>query len=183
MENIFALVKGPMFAGKSSLLVRYYHQYSNVQAFKPAKDDRYLGKNYISTHSQMSIPCTPVVNSMQILQELKGDTALVLIDEAHFFDYEPLHYTIEEMKAEGINVIAAGVDTDHLGFPFETMDRLQDWADNIVEVTGRCEGCDGFSKYTARRHGFDQEAKILVGGIEAYRPLCGNCFQEHLISL
>lgn len=185
------LVYGPMFAGKSSYLVEQFCEAPKtyqgchgdpVVAFKPARDTRYGSNDYIRTHDGRTVPCKPVEQPRDMIGKI-GVKALVLIDEVHFWQPEPLMDTVREIMYHPYqeqDVICAGVFYDHKGLPFPTMERLSRFADNVVELTGVCEGCEKPSVHTGRRLGFDQEASIVVGGIETYKPLCDCCFKEHL---
>ena len=183
MENETTIIYGPMFAGKTSALISFFNQYEdNTQAFKPSTDTRFLGAGFISSHNQKHIPCQAVNKPIDILRLVDEETALVLIDEVQFFEGDELKYVVEELKTGGVNVVMAGVDKDHLGQPFPTVDTLTDFCDNAYRLVGICEVCEQESTHTARRHGFPQEG-ILIGGTEAYKPLCGHCFSQHLLTL
>jgi len=183
-QNTFTLFYGPMFAGKTSALIEVYKQDpTDVLCFKPERDTRYRGKSFLNSHDGGSIPCLPVQKATDTIKELRQSTHTVVFDEVQFFEYSDMAQTVSYFLDMGINVVAGGVDLDHLGVPFETVDKLKDWADNCVGLVGQCENCQRDSRYTVRRKGFDQNAKFLVGGTEAYKPLCGTCFQEHLINL
>jgi len=183
MDNEFTLIYGPMFAGKTSELIVVYETYKdNAMCFKPLMDTRYKRGQLVS-HDQYFAPCKLVTDPREMIHEINEETAVVLIDEIQFMDYDQVAKTITYFMDMGINVVAAGVDKNHMGVPFETVDRLSEWADNIYHLTSSCESCQKEAEYTVRRHGFDQNAEFLVGGVEAYKPLCEGCFRKHLISI
>ena len=92
-----------------------------MEIFKPAIDTRYSQDNVVS-HDSNSIPSTPVDSSSSILL-FTSEIDVVGIDEAQFFD-EGLVNVCNQLAANGIRVIVAGLDMDYKGVPFGPMPEL-----------------------------------------------------------
>jgi thymidine kinase len=112
------VVCGPMFAGKSTRLLARCAELAAaglaVQAFKPARDDRYDGARHIVTHDGRRLEARPVVDAAEVLA---ADAPAVLVDEVHFFGDAIVEPCLRLVRS-GRVVIVAGVDRDHRGRPF-----------------------------------------------------------------
>ena len=85
---------GPMFSGKSTMLVRAESKYSSIGmkilAINNQRDERY-GYGKITTHDKVSIPCIMVEDLNEVLSnknyflEFKN-ADIILIEELQFFD-------------------------------------------------------------------------------------------------
>jgi len=82
------VICGCMFSGKTEELIRRLRRATiakqNVEIFKPAIDTRYDDDDVVS-HNKTSIRSTPVQFASDILL-LAGDSDVIGIDEAQFFD-------------------------------------------------------------------------------------------------
>lgn len=167
---------GPMFAGKSTELLRRLAAARavglTVAAFKPAIDIRYHA-TAIATHTGRKGDAVAVKTAPEI-PPLASTAHVVAIDEVHFFG-GPLVPPLESLLHRGVRVIAAGLDLDHRGHVFEPFDWLLARADEIVRLSGRCAVCGKPSTHTQRMVASGD--RIVVGGAEAYQARCAACFQ------
>ena len=115
-----------------------------VEIFKPAIDTRYSQDNVVS-HDSNSIPSTPVDSSSSILL-FTSEIDVVGIDEAQFFD-EGLVNVCNQLAANGIRVIVAGLDMDYKGVPFGPMPELCAIADEVTKVHAICVKCGRWLTY------------------------------------
>ncbi|NOX59265.1 MAG: thymidine kinase [Planctomycetes bacterium] len=171
------LICGPMFAGKTTALIRILGESAEnghrVLAVKPSSDTRY-GEDQIVTHDGKRIPAVRVDCTDELLTS--GESAEVIgIDEVHFFDVE-LAGVCEKLAGLGVRVICAGVDLDHHGQPFDVIDRLETIADEVVRLTATCSICGERATHTKRL--VSGESRIVVGGVGAYEPRCADCFDR-----
>ncbi len=175
MPGRLEVICGPMFAGKTTELVRRLldaqRRGERVLAIKPARDTRYRVLE-IATHTGETFPATPVADAAAVLPALQNST-VVAIDEVHFFGaaFTPV---CQAMIRHGVRVIVAGVERDHLGRPFEPFPALLCEADEVVKLAGTCAICGGPSVHSQRM--FASDAAIVVGGAESYQPRCRACF-------
>ncbi len=169
------VVAGSMFSGKTEELIRRMRraEYAgqNVEIFKPATDVRYDEENVVS-HDRREIRSTPVETSSNILL-LTGDTEVVGIDEAQFFD-DGLVEVCNTLATQGKRVIIAGLDMDFTGKPFGPMPALMAIAEYVTKVHAICMRCGNLAQYSYRKIKSDQ--LVLLGEIDEYEPLCRKCY-------
>ena len=83
------VICGSMFSGKTEELIRRLNRAviagQKVEIFKPAIEKRYHDKNVVS-HNDRSIRSTPVQFADDVVL-LAGESQVVGIDEAQFFEY------------------------------------------------------------------------------------------------
>ncbi|MBM4376375.1 MAG: thymidine kinase [Deltaproteobacteria bacterium] len=171
------VVCGSMFSGKTEELIRrvkralYGRQ--KVQAFKPRIDDRYDATRIVS-HGAIAIEAVPVGSSESLLRRVEGDTQVVAIDEAQFFD-RGIVEVCNRLADEGRRVILAGLDQDYLGRPFPPMPDLMAIAEDVTKVRAVCTVCGGAASRSQRI--IQEGATVLVGGSECYEARCRACFR------
>lgn len=170
------VVCGSMFSGKTEELIRRLRRAQiarqRVAIFKPVIDDRYAADRLV-THDRAWLPSIPVRHPREILEHT-GDAQVLGIDEAQFFD-RSLVDVCQELAGRGKRVIAAGLDTDYRGRPFEPVPELMAVAEYVTKVQAVCVVCGNPACRTQRVvRGGD---RILVGGRDAYEPRCRRCFE------
>ena len=82
-----------------------------VKVFKPKIDDRY-GIQNITSHTGQSVDAIPVDSAADIFDQSNGETTVVAIDEAQFFDTGIIDVVQRLVDELNIRVIVAGLDTD-----------------------------------------------------------------------
>ncbi len=171
------VVCGSMFSGKTEELIRRMRRAEfarqKVEIYKPAIDTRYSDEDVVS-HDRHTIQSTPVDSSASILL-LSGDTEVVGIDEAQFFDMG-LVDVCNELANRGVRVIIAGLDMDFKGVPFGPMPALCAIADDVTKVHAICVKCGNLA-YVSHRT-VDSERRVLLGETQEYEPLCRECYQK-----
>ncbi len=177
MRGTLEVITGPMWAGKSTELIRRLQLAEadgwGVQAFRPSVDSRHRGP-YLQTHDGTCCPAVIVTRSEAILERLLPDTQMVAIDEIHMMPTGLVETCLELVK-QWLRVIVSGLDTDHLGRPFAPMPEMLCVADAVAKKIGRCVRCQGPSRYSQRM--VNSDARILPGGAGLYEPRCRNCFE------
>ena len=173
------VICGSMFSGKTEELIRRLKRAhiakQKVEIYKPALDKRYHEKNIVS-HDSREIQGTPVEASQQILLHA-GDTEVIGIDEAQFFD-DGLADVCEVLANQGIRVIVAGLDMDYLGKPFGPLPQLLTVAEYVTKLHAICIQCGSLAHYSFRTA--DSPSRILLGEQESYLPLCRTCFNDEM---
>ena len=171
------VICGSMFSGKTEELIRRLNRAviagQKVEIFKPAIDKRYHDKNVVS-HNDRSIRSTPVQFASDILL-LAGNSEVVGIDEAQFFD-EEIVKVCTLLANKGKRVILAGLDMDFQGKPFGAMPHLMAIAEFVSKIHAICMSCGAVASYTYRT-GLGKE-KVMVGEKDFYRAYCRKCFWE-----
>ncbi|MBM3316291.1 MAG: thymidine kinase [Candidatus Eisenbacteria bacterium] len=170
------VICGGMFSGKTEELIRRLRRAQiarqRVAIFKPIVDDRYAGDRLV-THDRTWLPSIPVRHAREIL-EGAGEAQVLGIDEVQFFD-RSLVGVCQQLAALGKRVIAAGLDLDYRGRPFEPVPELMAVAEYVTKVQAVCVVCGNPASRTQRVGGGGE--RILVGGREVYEPRCRRCFE------
>ena len=175
-EGRLEVVCGPMFAGKTTELIRRIELARSmglsVSVQRPARDTRSL-HDAIETHGGARHQAVEVLHAGLVRVNAKA-APVVVIDEAHFFG-ESLLAPCLELVRDGRRVIVAGIDVDHFGLPFEPFPGLLAAANEVLRLQGTCARCGGASTRTQRL--VPSTARIVVGGSESYEPRCEACFE------
>ncbi|KAF7141392.1 hypothetical protein RHSIM_Rhsim06G0173700 [Rhododendron simsii] len=170
------VIVGPMFAGKTTALLRRVKAESNsgrsVAMIKSSKDTRYA-INSVVTHDGTKFPCWALPNLMSFRQKFGADAYdkldVIGIDEAQFFD-DLYDFCCKAADLDGKTIVIAGLDGDYLRRSFGSVLDIIPIADSITKLTARCELCGKRAFFTLRKTG---ETKTeLIGGSDVYMPVC-----------
>jgi thymidine kinase len=171
------VICGSMFSGKTEELIRRMKRAKfakqNVEIFKPGVDTRY-DEEMVVSHDANEIHSTPVPSSSNI-PILANNVDVVGIDEAQFFD-DGLVAVCNQLAANGVRVIVAGLDMDFKGIPFGPMPGIMASAEYVTKVHAICMRCGELAHHSHRI--IDKEELVLLGEVDEYEPLCRHCFNE-----
>ncbi|MEM1598298.1 MAG: thymidine kinase [Pyrobaculum sp.] len=177
---MLVVIAGPMFAGKTTELIRRVERQviagRRAIVFKPSIDVRY-SKAKVAAHNGLKFDAyvvPPDDVGVGYVEKLGVEYDVVAVDEAQFFP--PSLADVLNRLADGRIVIAAGLNLDFRGEPFETMARLMAYADKVVSLTAVCKVCGRPATRTQRlidgRPAPRDSPRILVGGAETYEARC-----------
>lgn len=162
------VVCGCMFSGKTEELIRRLRRATiarqKVEIFKPAIDVRYDEEDVVS-HNKTAIRSTPVQFSRDIIL-LAGDSDVVGIDEAQFFD-EDIVDVCRQLANSGKRVIVAGLDMDASGKPFGPMPYLLAIAEFVTKLHAICAISGGLASFSYKLS--DSEKTVELGEAELYQ--------------
>ena len=172
------MITGSMFSGKTDELIRRLRRAAiarqKVQVFKPLIDDRHEVE-MLTSHAGGQFEATPIERVEAILEQIDGDTTLVAIDEAQFFD-DMILKVCRDMADEGRRVIVAGLDTDFRGNPFGPIPRLMATAEQVDKLHAICMVCGKPASRTQRlidnTPARASDPIIVVGASELYEARC-----------
>jgi thymidine kinase len=172
------VICGSMFSGKTDELIRRLVRATIakqvVQVFKPAIDVRFA-PGQVTSHAGSSYNAVPIEGAADIPYRLQGDTTVVAIDEAQFFDSALVHQA-KELAARGLRVIVAGLDTDFRGEPFGPMPALMCEAEKVDKLHAICMVCGEEASRTQRlvngRPARYDDPIVIVGAAEMYEARC-----------
>lgn len=173
------VICGSMFCGKTEELIRRVRRAiiarQKVKVFKPKIDDRY-GIQSITSHTGQSADAVAVESAVEILDLANGETTVVAIDEAQFFDAGIVDVVQRLVDELNLRVIVAGLDTDFRGEPFGAMPQLLSIAEEVVKLNAICVVCGESASRTQRLVDGEPAAYddpiILVGAQESYEARC-----------
>ena len=185
------LIIGPMFSGKTSLLIDLYnkHNESNEVANKKKtlyninkviainydKDNRY-GFNQISSHNGKTINCISINNLYDLIfsndMHKLNLAEYIFINEAQFFK-ELKSWVLNQVETYNKNIILCGLDSDFKREKFGEIWDLIPHANKITKLSGICTKCSNPSIYT---HRISTETEQEVIGTSNYIPVCRMCY-------
>lgn len=178
-KGLLYVISGPMFAGKTSELIRLYDRsvFGNMKSvlIKPKLDTRYAD-NDIVTHDKrqrQSYSISNVDELDDILALEKPDN--IFIDEAQFFSSNIVE-KIDSIRKLGTNVYVSLLNQTSEGKAFPFMDKTLDIgtllanADYIETFTAVCPICgkNATKSYKLESSGME----VDVGGKGKYQPRC-----------
>jgi thymidine kinase len=173
------LIIGPMYAGKSTELIRTVHRYKclnkKIIVINHKLNNRY-GSDQLTTHNKEKIDHCIILDNLKDLDEnLLNDTDVIIIEELQFFSdaYETVIQWCDVYKK---SVIAAGLDGDFLKNPFGSVLWLIPHAEKVTKLNALCKKCgDGTLANFTKRITKDDE-KTLVGTDDIYEAVCRKHF-------
>lgn len=170
------VICGGMFSGKTEELIRRARRAhiagQKVIIVKPSVDKRYHEEMVVS-HNAMALPSIVADSADQIIL-LTGNAEVVCIDEAQFFDNR-LVDVANTLANDGKRVIAAGLDMDYLGKPFEPMPYLMAVAEYVTKLHAICAESGMIANFSQRI--VESEDRVLLGEKDAYEPRARHCFR------
>ena len=172
------IIFGPMFSGKTELLIQKYNNYNNIPnniiAFNYYKDTRYTNEGIVS-HSGKKISSTNIKTLSQIFEDSNfSKRSHIFINEAQFFT-DLKQIIIELVEKYCKNVIICGLDSDYKREKFGDMWDLIPYSDYIVKLKGKCNDCSNDSIFTYR---ISHEKEQEIIGTDNYIPLCRKCYNS-----
>ncbi len=169
------VICGCMFSGKTEELIRRLKRATiadlKVEVFKPILDTRYDATSIVS-HDTSAVLAHPIDHSSKLL-DINGNTSVVGVDEAQFFD-EQLPEVCQELALRGIRVVVAGLDMDFRGKPFGPIPALLAIAEYVTKVHAICVHCGNLATHSYRLAAGDEV--VLLGEKEQYEPRCRSCY-------
>lgn len=179
MRGSLEVIAGPMFAGKTSALLKKAREFKDEMVLiKPSFDTRY-GICEIKTHDGVAAAAFNLSNTDEILSsEAIGKAKAVFFDEIQFFT-EPYFggdvvTCIKTLMNRGISVVCCGLDMNWKGEAFDIVSKLKAFADCNSQLKARCAVCNEPAIYSHKRTG--QGGSIELGAEELYEPRCAKHF-------
>lgn len=176
MTGWIHVITGPMFSGKTDVLLRIvrrqYYTGLNPILYTPSLDTR---TEIVTSRSGATYTSFPISRSADVYQTLTSN--YIAFDEAQFLD-DFLPAVVEALANEGKYVLVSGLDRDFLKRPFGPMGEIILMADEITKLTAVCTICKGDATLTQRlvdgRPATANDPLILVGGMgdDTYEARC-----------
>ena len=176
------IILGPMFAGKSTMLINKINNLidknigeNNIYLINHISDNRYCknGGFSIATHDGIYVKSHGCDKLYELIQILENPLiSHIVIDEAHF--YEDLFEVVVKLLSQGKNIIIAGLSGDYMLKPFTKSRFLEliPYCTEIIKLFARCEKCEKDAHYTKKVTNVELSDQIKVGGKETFIPVC-----------
>jgi thymidine kinase len=194
------VIVGPMFSGKTELLIARLHRVlyakKRLRIIKPARDTRTQG--FIAARAVNPDGTTEVTDKLSATMVRNeedfarvvgaGDFDVLAVDEAQFFPLdEPLRDALgwfgralrdlmRERRDSHLRIIVAGLDMDFAENPFGPIPGLLAIADSVEKLTGVCMVCGSDSGYISHRI-IPGEQQLVVGDAGEYQVRCRGCYE------
>lgn len=188
---MITLICGPMFSGKSTMLVqkmeRYTYAKKNICLVRPKKDTRgyftHSGTDNVksilkNTDGYIEIPFF----TEELVNKLLDTYSAIFVDE--YFMIENCKILCTTVKEKDVDIYFAGLLATSENKLFKEAVDILPFCDDIVKLNGVCIGADDNSscgsQYGNYSGYFGQNKKssdILVGD-SVYRCICRKCFKK-----
>ena len=173
---------GPMFAGKSSNIIRIVNRYKSINKdvylITHTTDTRYTEDQYLSNHDLLQIPCNRWNKLMEFTKDPEFIKAkIIIIDEAQFFS-DLYSFTIMAVESYNKEVILFGLDGDADRRPFGQLLDCIPLADDIIKLKAFCKVCSDGTEALFTYCKTEKTEQIHIGGSESYMPLCRKHYCE-----
>ncbi len=181
---------GPMYAGKSSELIRQIQRYEilnkNVLVINHSINNRY-GSNKITTHTKITYDDCIILSKLGDLFEnpeykSRFEAAhVIVIEELQFFG-DAYDQIVDWCDNRGKHVIAGGLDGDFRRAPFGDVLRLIPHAEKVVKLSALCKRCANASEAVAANFTMritKDDSQTLVGSDDVYEAVCRKHFLEN----
>tara|TARA_B100000780_G_scaffold250841_4_gene197177 strand:+ start:1039 stop:1593 length:555 start_codon:yes stop_codon:yes gene_type:complete len=179
------LIIGPMFAGKSTEIIRLSNNYKVInKVVLPINhiiNSRYES-DQIVTHNNCVLDGCIIVESLQDVEKNHTDAFknadVILIEELQFFK-DAFEMIVKWVDVDGKTVIAAGLDGDAYRMPFGDVLRLIPYADTVNKVSALCKKCgDGTPAIFSKKLANNKTEQIRVGSSNIYEAVCRKHYLE-----
>ncbi|MCK9602824.1 MAG: hypothetical protein M0R66_00375 [Candidatus Omnitrophica bacterium] len=184
------LIIGPMFSGKSSLMLGAVERYARAGRkciiIRHGRDHRDGERATMRTHAGHIHDMVPIARSSSLTD---AETARAIdasdvigVDEMQFFAMydediaRAVASAIEEWLLRGKIIICAGLDADWQREPFAVIALLVCAADRVTKLLAVCTRCGADAQCSARTL-FDDAYSDPVGGREKYEAQCRECYR------
>lgn len=160
------LILGPMFSGKSSMLISRYNKYllggKKCIMVKYKGDIRYDTQKIV-THDGYKVNAVVCENLYEI-EHLVNDCEVICIDEVQF--YKDAHIFSDKWANEGRIIEACGLNGTFERKPFDIISRLLPLVRHITYLTAVCRETGKDAIYSMRTTSETKEE--VIGGSEKY---------------
>lgn len=182
MAGFIKVIAGEMFSGKSTELARLVERALiaglSVQVLVPEfshrGSQRDVDERLARLAGRWSIVPVPDGAAARLDELVDRDALVVAVDEAQFFDRHLVNHC-RRWRAEGRQVLVAGLDMDYREQPFGAMGELMCIANDVVKVHAVCTRCRQADAFISHR--LSAESAQVVVGEHNYTALCGDCYR------
>jgi thymidine kinase len=172
------LIIGPMFASKTTELIRIASKYQSIGkkivAINHTFNNRYGTVNISSHNHQILENCIIATSLGEVFEQHRNEidaADVIVIEELQFFP-DAFEKVVELVDNQHKIVIAAGLDGDFRRNPFGDIYRLIPHAESIIKLSAFCSVCrDGTPAHFTQRVTAEEQTTV-VGTTDHYRAVC-----------
>ena len=178
-QGYLELIIGPMYAGKSTELIRIINRYKclnkKIIIINHTFNNRY-GSTGLTTHNREKIDKCIILDNLSDIDTNELDkTDVIIIEELQFFK-DAYECVIDWCDNKNKIVIAAGLDGDFMKNPFGDVLKLIPHAEKVTKLSALCKRCgDGTLAHFSKRIVNSIET-TLVGSEDVYEAVCRQHF-------
>ena len=177
---------GPMFSGKTEEFIRQINRKhiagKKCLIIKNIIDNRYNingDTHHITSHSGIRYNKSDIVYYSNIddsdLKNIIEKYDIVGIDEGFFF--KNISDICNKLANNGIDVIVSSIESSYKQELFEEIGKLIATSEVVIKMNAVCSRCgNDRGAFTVRT--IDNDAQILVGGLDIYASICRNCLNK-----
>ena len=180
MKKMLHVIIGPMFALKTTTLLKIARESEDTIIVKHSADLRFSSANVV-THADDYLPAVALsdlfTDGLLTFGNRFEECRAICIDEGHFF--ENIAETTSAWMLQGKNVTVTTLNSGLFLHPIPAVSRLLCRATKITFLTGQCF-CGADATATHRFLPYDLKGLSLIGGSEAYQCFCLKHYFEYL---
>jgi thymidine kinase len=179
------LIIGPMYAGKSTELLRIINRYKclgkNITVVNHILNNRY-GSSNLTTHNKEKYDNCVNLTRLCLLKDEKiynfNQIDVIIVEELQFFP-DAFDVIVDWCDNHNKIVIVAGLDGDFMRNPFGDVLKLIPHADKVTKLNALCKKCgDGTLAHFTKRK-IKNDELTLIGSDAVYEAVCRKHFLEN----
>lgn len=179
MKGRIELIIGPMFASKSTELIRIANRYKSINkkilAINHKINIRY-GHDQIITHDKNILDKCLITDKLMDLYDMNvyHEADIIIIEELQFFE-DAFEFVTKSADIYGKTIIAAGLSGNYKREPFGDVLRIIPYADKVLKLSALCKFCeDGTEAHFTKKLKLENNRKvnIEVGSSDKYEAVC-----------
>lgn len=181
-QGYLELIIGPMYAGKSTELIRNINKYKFLNekmiAINHKINNRY-GSEGISTHNNEIYDNCIILDKLSDFENSDkfNETKIIIIEELQFFN-DAYNTIIKWCDKYNKKVIAAGLDGDFQRDAIGDVLRLIPHANKVLKINALCSICKDGTEAPFTRRIIASKDKTLVGSNDIYEAVCRKHYLE-----
>lgn len=175
MEGYLHTIIGPMFSGKTSLLLHELERFarSGKRVVLFSGDNREASPVIHSKRPIFQGISIEKTRCLSVIGEMGLDYDVVGVDEVQFCE-EGLYVVLSRLASQGKVVLASGLDQDYRQEPFMTTLRLMCESEKVTRLTSVCQKCGSLNAIRNIRKVLSSE-RVLEGADDVYEVRCRRC--------
>jgi thymidine kinase len=184
MSGYLYLIIGPMFAGKTSTLIRLISKFKSLNTpylvIKHSIDNRYNNLDCICSHNHETEKCSSTNNLLEYLQLDEYKTSqIIIIEEAQFFGDDLIFFCKQAVDIDKKYLIVTGLSGDYKRETFGKILNLIPLADKIINLKSKCSYCVEDAIFTLKKS--DNSSQIEIGHNDIYQPVCRKHYVNNIV--